>query len=55
VSYGPRGMSREPPSYEGGLRNAWRNLHAAVTGTEPVRFGLHELAAAAASAAPWYR
>jgi hypothetical protein len=55
VSYGPLGMSGMPPSYEGGLRNAWRNLHAAVTGAEPVRFGLRDLAAVLASAAPWSR
>ena len=55
VSYGPLGMSGMPPSYEGGLRNAWRNLHAAVTGAEPVRFGLRDLAAVLASAALWSR
>jgi hypothetical protein len=55
VSYGPLGMSRMPPSYQGGLRNAWRNLHAAVTAAEPVRFGLRDLAAVLASAAPWSR
>lgn len=55
VSYGPLGMSGMPPSYQGGLRNAWRNLHAAVTAAEPVRFGLRELAAVLASAPPWSR
>jgi hypothetical protein len=53
ASYGPLGVSGMPPSYEGGLRNAWRNLHAAVTAAEPVRFGLRELAAVLESAAPW--
>lgn len=43
-SYGASGMTCPPPSYESGLRSAWRNLHAAVTGPEPVRFGLRELA-----------
>jgi hypothetical protein len=55
VSYGPLGRSGGPPSYEGGLRNAWRNLHAAVTAAEPVRFGLRELATVLTSAAPWSR
>jgi hypothetical protein len=55
VSYGPLGTSAAPPSYAGGLRGAWRNLHAAVAGAEPVRFGLRELAAVLASAAPWSR
>jgi hypothetical protein len=46
-------MTRVPPSYESGLRSAWRNLHAAATGTEPVRFGLRHLAEVLAPAAPW--
>jgi len=49
-SYGASGMTRPLPSYESGLRSAWRNLHAAVTGAEPVRFGLRELALDLASA-----
>lgn len=53
VSYGPAGMSAAPPSYEGGLRGAWRDLHAAVTRAEPPRFGLRDLAAVLESAAPW--
>lgn len=43
-SHGRAGTSRPPLSYESGLRSAWRNLHAAVTSAQPVRFGLRELA-----------
>ena len=49
-SYGQAGTSRPPVSYESGLRTAWRNLHAAVTSAQPVRFGLRELALDLASA-----
>lgn len=55
LSYGASGMCRPPPSYENGLRGAWRNLHAAVTGGEPVSFGLRELATDLESAAAWPR
>ena len=44
TSYGGSGMSRQRLSYSGGLRAAWRNLHAAVTAAEPVRYSLPELA-----------
>lgn len=44
VSYDASGMSRLPPSYESGLRSAWRVLHAAVTNAQPVHYGLRELA-----------
>jgi hypothetical protein len=50
-SYGQEGTSRPPLSYDSGLRTAWRNLHGAVTGREPVRFGLRELAQDLAAAA----
>jgi hypothetical protein len=53
LSYDASGMSAPMPSYESGLRNAWRNLHAAVTSSTPVRFGLRELAADLASAPDW--
>ena len=43
VSCSGTGLYRPPVSYESGLRAAWRNLHAAVTGNEPVRYGLSDL------------
>jgi len=52
-SYGASGLVRPPPSYEGGLRGAWRALYAAVTSAQPVRFGLPELALDLAAAAAW--
>jgi hypothetical protein len=53
VSYDASGMSRPAPSYESGLRHAWRDLHAAVTTGTPVRFGLRELAAGLGSMPRW--
>jgi hypothetical protein len=43
ATYNASGMSVLPPSYESGLRSAWRDLHAAVTTAQPVRYGLREL------------
>jgi len=50
-SHGRAGTSRPPVSYESGVRTAWRNLHAAVTSGQPVRYGLRDLALDLAAAA----
>ena len=45
LSAGGSGTRRLPLSYDSGMRAAWRNLHASVTGAQPVRYGLRELLA----------